>query len=86
MKKSTTNSLQGQKLGINEYVEIFTTYEINSDGFEDIRNNTDINITMDEAIQKRSLLTGEKDNIAEVSEYSTYYSDKDVEETFIEAM
>ena len=52
MKKSTTNSLQGQKLGINEYVEIFTTYEINSDGFEDIRNNTDINITMDEGIQK----------------------------------
>ncbi len=82
MKKSTTNSLQGQKLGINEYVEIFTTYEINSDGFEDIRNNTDINITMDEAIQKRSLLTGEKDNIAEVSEYSTYYSDKDVEGDF----
>ncbi len=66
MKKSTTDSLKNVKLKVNQYAEIFTTYEIDNEGFDRVRAS--------QAIGKRDNLVGEKNNVAEVSNYSTYYN------------
>lgn len=71
MKKSTTSSLKNLKLKVNQYAEIFTTYEVDYEGFDVVRGSSNIGT--------RSNLTGEKNNVAEVSKYSTFYSERDVQ-------
>ncbi len=72
MKKSTTDSLKDVKLKVNQYVEIFTTYEIDNEGFDTVRASEDVGT--------RDNLVGEKNNVAEVSNYSTFYSERDDED------
>lgn len=70
MLKSTTDSLSQIKVKPNQYAEIFTTYEVDKEGYEKMQNNT-------ATIQDRKLIIGDKENVAEISNYSTYYSTKD---------
>lgn len=70
MLKSTTDSLTQIKVKPNQYAEIFTTYEVDKEGYEKMQNNT-------ATIQDRKLIIGDKENVAEISNYSTYYSTKD---------
>ncbi len=77
MQKSTTTSLENIKLKVNEYIEIFTTYEIDYEGYERI---SDPDNDSDDIAQRGILYANdEKDNIAEISNYSTFYSERDVE-------
>ncbi len=77
MQKSTTTSLENIKLKVNEYIEIFTTYEIDYEGYEKI---SDPDNDSDDIAQRGILYANdEKDNIAEISNYSTFYSERDVE-------
>lgn len=71
MKKSTTSSLENVTLKVNEYAEIFTTYEVDYEGFDAVRGS--------ETPGTRPNLIGEKNNVAEVSKYSTFYSERDVQ-------
>lgn len=71
MKTSKSNSLEGYKINNGQYIEIFTTYEINQEGYEKMMSS------MDAGFETREKLFGEKFNIAEISSYSTYYTEKD---------
>lgn len=62
-KKMSTDSLKNLKLKAGERVEIFVTFEVDSEGFLD-KDSTD-----------RPNLLGEKNNIAEIANYSTYNQD-----------
>ena len=62
-KKMTTESLNNLKLKAGERVEIFVTFEVDAEGFLD-KDSTD-----------RPELLGEKNNIAEIANYSTYNED-----------
>ncbi|MBP3462880.1 MAG: hypothetical protein J6K45_00110 [Clostridia bacterium] len=73
MKKSTSTTLRGVKLKVNEYAEIFTTYEIDYDGFIKMAENDNISLR-----ESSGLLGDNKKNIAEVSNYSTFYSNLDI--------
>lgn len=72
----TMNAIQNQncRLQTGEYIEVYTTYEIDQAGYNEMTKDIQQNV---ETV--RNALLGEKNNIAEVSNYSTYYSDKDVE-------
>ena len=70
---TTMDDIQNIKLQTGEYVEIYTTYEIDQDGYNAMTGGA-VN-----AQEVRAELLGEKNNIAEVSSYSTYYSDLDME-------
>lgn len=72
MQYSYTDSLSEIKLKVNQYAEIFTTYEVDREGYENMQNNPNANL------ETRNALFNEKNNIAEVTSYSTYYSDKDL--------
>lgn len=72
MLKSTTKSLTSIKIKPNQYAEIFTTYEVDKEGYEKMQNNT-------ATIKDRKLIIGDKENIAEISNYSTYYTTKDIQ-------
>lgn len=71
IKYSSSNSLDGKKIHTNEYVEIFTTYEVDQEGYLEMSKNKDANINT------RNDLLGEKQNIAEIQSYSTFYTSKD---------
>lgn len=79
MNKSTSTTLRGLKLKVNEYAEIFTTYEIDYDGFLEMAgseaDDTSIREGNDKLWSKDNNNT--KNNIVEVSNYSTFYSDLD---------
>ncbi len=60
-KKMTTDSLKDIKLKEGERIEIFVTFEVDKAGF------------LDKDSKERKNLLGEKNNIAEISNYSTYY-------------
>lgn len=60
-KEMRTESLNNLKLGVGERAEIFVTFEVDRNGFKD-KNSTE-----------RPKLLGEKNNIAEITNYSTYY-------------
>ena len=70
MKKSTTKSLSTIKVKPNQYTEIFTTYEVDKEGYDKMQND-------EGKIEDRKLIIGDKENVAEISNYSTYYSTKD---------
>lgn len=70
MKKSTTKSLSTIKVKPNQYAEIFTTYEVDKEGYDKMQND-------EGKIEDRKLIIGDKENVAEISNYSTYYSTKD---------
>lgn len=78
MLKSTTDSLTQVKVKPNQYAEIFTTYEVDKEGYEKMQNNTG-------KIQDRKLIIGDKENVAEISNYSTYYSTKDYNTRYYKA-
>lgn len=70
IKESSSNSIDGKKIHTNEYVEIFTTYEVDQEGY--------LKMQSDEAkISDRESLLGEKQNVAEIKSYSTFYTNKD---------
>lgn len=71
IKYSSSNSLDGKKIHTNEYVEIFTTYEVDQEGYLEMSKNKDANINT------RNDLLGEKQNIAEIQSYTTFYTSKD---------
>ncbi len=62
-KKMNTNSLKNLKLKAGERIEIFVTFEVDKEGF------------LNKSQTNRNNLLGEKNNIAEIANYSTYYTD-----------
>lgn len=78
MHKATTESLTEIKVKPNQYAEIFTTYEVDHEGYEKMQKDT-------ATIKDRKLMIGDKENIAEISNYSTYYSEKDCNERYYRA-
>lgn len=78
MLKSTTDSLTQVKVKPNQYAEIFTTYQVDEEGYEKMKNDT-------ATIQDRKLIIGDKENVAEISNYSTYYSTKDYNTSYYKA-
>ncbi len=83
MKKSTTNSLNGEVLKVNEYIEIFTTYEIDYKGFVDMTTNTTSDANTDTKSLRPDIFSKDpdhKNNVAELSNYTTYYSERDDED------
>ena len=67
------------KVKPNQYAEIFTTYQVNKDGYEEMKQDAEY------PIEKRKALLGDKENIAEISNYSTYYSTKDYNSRYYRA-
>ncbi len=59
-KKLTINSLKGEKIAVGEQLEMFITFEVDKNGY--------IGTT------ERPELLGEKNNVAEIANYSTYYT------------
>lgn len=70
MHKSTTASLDTLKIHTNQYAEIFTTYEVDLKGYQDMQDTA-------ADISKRVNLLGDKQNVAEISSYSTFYTKVD---------
>lgn len=79
LKVSTTKSLTKMKVKPNQYAEIFTTYEVNKDGYEKMKQSAEVSIAV------RKAMLGDKENIAEISNYSTYYSTKDYNSRYYRA-
>lgn len=71
--KLKTSDLTKNKIKRSGYAEIFTTYEVNQDGYNNMKDNHSATIS------ERDNLLKEHYNLAEVSNYSTYYSDEDLE-------
>ena len=70
MHKSTTASLDTLKIHTNQYAEIFTTYEVDLKGYQDMQATK-------ADIKTRANLLGDKQNVAEISSYSTFYTKVD---------
>lgn len=81
LQSSKTNTLTNIKLDNTEYAEIFTTYEVDLSGFLNMTGPGNTSATID----TRSALLGDKYNIAEISNYSTYYSEKDIKPGYYQA-
>lgn len=60
-KMLTITDLKDKKLAAGEQLEMFITFEVDKGGYESSKERTE--------------LLGEKNNIAEIANYSTYYSD-----------
>lgn len=73
---SKTNNFSEIKLAAGEYIEIFTTYEIDQDGYDKMTKNESETV-------RDNKLTGDKYNIAEISSYSTYYSVNDEKDYYV---
>lgn len=69
-----TSSLEGKKVTKNEYIELFTTFEVDREGYD--KENAD-NFDGD-ALTAREALIDEHKNTAEISSYSTYYGEENV--------
>ncbi len=65
------NELSKMKLKIGEAVEIFTTYEVDQEGYMRASAGSDV------VEERKDKLCTDKENIVEVSNYSTYYSAED---------
>lgn len=78
MLMSTTKSLSTIKVKPNQYAEIFTTYEVDKEGYDKMQNKK-------ATIRDRKLIIGDKENVAEISNYSTYYSTKDYNTSYYKA-
>ena len=57
-KKLTITDLKDEKIAIGQQLEMFITFEVDRDGFKNA---------------ERAELLGEKNNVAEIANYSTYY-------------
>lgn len=75
MQKSDTTSLKDIQLKKNEYIEIFTTYEIDYNGYIKMSTTNSTNVE-----DRSPLYTDQKNNIAEISNYTTIYSEKDLQD------
>lgn len=71
--KLKTTDLTKNKIKRSGYAEIFTTYEVDQTGYENMRDNHSATIA------EREWLLKEHYNLAEISNYSTYYSEEDLE-------
>lgn len=71
MHTLTTSSFTNIKLQRNEYIEIFTTFEIDKEGYQEMQNHDA------DGLSARENLLEDKYNIAEIANYSTYYSNYD---------
>lgn len=78
MSMSTTKSLSTIKVKPNQYAEIFTTYEVDKEGYDKMQND-------EGKIEDRKLIIGDKENVAEISNYSTYYSTNDYNSRYYRA-
>ena len=74
-----TDFFTEKKLDVNQYLELFTTYEIDKQGYDATRQEDSESLSNDQIKELRSQLTKaqDKDNIAEISSYSTYYGAED---------
>ena len=81
LKVSTTKSLTKMKVKPNQYAEIFTTYQVNKDGYEKMKQDE----KLENPLKERKAMLGDKENIAEISNYSTYYSTKDYNSRYYRA-
>lgn len=73
MKVASTDAFKSMKISKNNFIEIFTTYEVDREGYLSMIDDANANM------KNRAALLGEdKSNIAEVSSYSTFYTDEDV--------
>lgn len=66
---SSTTTLTEIKLTKTQYVEIFTTYEVDKEGFKNAEGSI--------RREGEDKLTGDKYNVAEIANYSTYYTEED---------
>ena len=81
-----TSSLKGIHITNEEYIEIFTTYEVDKAGYDRLsdRNNNIADLTEDKIFEyRKGLIDKDKDstdhkNTAEISSYSTYYGTENV--------
>ena len=76
-KVAKLNKLSETKLKAGETVEIFTTYEIDKEGYEAIKDTEENDLNIIEGLREK--LLGNKFNTVEISNYSTYYSEEDVD-------
>lgn len=77
-----TQEFTEKKLEVNQYLEVFTTFEIDKEGYDAVRALHNTNLTDEDVMALRAGLTAipEKDNVAEIANYSTFYGEKDVQE------
>jgi len=68
-RKMVTDSLKGVKLASGERIDIYVTFKVNKETY-----NGTIPSTGQVATVADSIILGEKHNIAEIANYSTYYS------------
>lgn len=72
-KRMTLESLKDEKLAPGEKVEVYVTYEVDSQGFEEAVNEEY------GQLKERINLLGEKNNIVEITNYSTFYTPEAVQ-------
>lgn len=80
-KSHKTSSLKGIKIDKNEYIEIFTTYEVDKAGYDAVRGSEmDAAAALNARLQliNKSEEGKEHKNTAEISSYSTYYGPENV--------
>lgn len=70
MNKSVTTTLDKIRIHTNQYAEIFTTYEVDVDGYKNMQDRG-------ASIETRNAMLGDKQNVAELSSYSTFYTNVD---------
>ena len=80
--KTTTLDSNNLKIRTGEYIEIFTTYEIDKAGYDAVKNS---GLSEADTIAKREklLINDGHINTAEISSYSTYYGTKNTERNHI---
>ena len=79
-KRSVSKSLNGLNgsgpnedltLEPGEVLEVFVTYEVDEDGYKKVQQETEAN-----ADTRKDTLLGKKNNIVEISKYSTFYTEE----------
>ena len=87
---SSLNALNGDRKSVNpdmtlepgEKFEVFVTYEVDREGFNKIQEEKDKNSNDEKAgenVNRDNSLLGSKNNIAEISKYSTVYTQENVD-------
>lgn len=73
MKVASTDAFKSMKISKNNFIEIFTTYEVDKEGYENMINDENANMET-----RVNLISDDKSNIAEVTSYSTFYTNEDL--------
>ena len=75
-KETRTEAFSTTKLYPNQYIEMFTTYEIDAEGYLQMQQEQAKTQSTDDLRNNRNRLFGEKHNVAEITSYTTYYNAK----------